>query len=91
MPEFETLESTKIDFKQGGEFLELSINVVRDGTRETKYLRLARGYYDKEGQPKYKKGGVTLPRDPEALSKLGDALKAVDLSKLGGAAGAEPE
>lgn len=91
MAEFETLEATRIDFKQGGEFLELSINLVRDGARETRYLRLTRGYYDAAGNPKYKRGGVTLPRDAEALLKLGDALKGVDLSKLGPPTAPEPE
>lgn len=84
MPEFETLESNKIPFKNGVEFLELSINVVRDGERETRYLRIARGYVDKDGNDRYKKGGVTLPRDKEALDALADALKAIDLSKVSG-------
>ncbi|HVL49854.1 MAG TPA: hypothetical protein VM889_14960 [Candidatus Thermoplasmatota archaeon] len=94
MAEFETLEAKRIDFNQGGEFLELSINVAKDGTRETRYLRLARGYFDKEGNERYKRGGVTLPRDPAVLAALSEALKQVDLSKLGGpvTAGApEPE
>lgn len=91
MAEFETLKSEQIEFKGGGEFLELSTNVVKDGTRATKYLRLARGYYDAKGEPRYKKGGVTLPADRDALDKLADAIKKLDLSEFAGAAGGEPE
>jgi hypothetical protein len=82
MAEFETLKSEKIEWNQGGEFLELSINVARDGTRETRYLRLARGYYGSDGEPRYKKGGTTLPGDPEVLGRLAEALKTFDLSEL---------
>lgn len=91
MAEFETLRAEQIDFKGGGEFLELSVNVVKDGTRATKYLRLARGYYDSKGEPRYKKGGVTLPADREALDKLAVAIQKLDLSEFAAQAGAEPD
>lgn len=86
MPEFETLESTKIPFKNGLEFLELSLNVMRDAGREVRYIRIQRGYVDKEGKDRYKKGGLTLPRDREALNLLADAIKAFDLAKVSGEA-----
>jgi hypothetical protein len=89
MPEFETLESQKIAFKNGTEFLELSINIMRDGARETRYVRIARGYVDANGKDRYRKGGVTLPRDREALNALADAIRGVDLSKVTGEA--EPQ
>lgn len=83
MPEFETLHKDVIEFKNGGEFLELSVGCVRDGGRETRYLRLARGYYDGNGEPRYKKNsGVTLPTDAEALKALGQLLATYDLSKV---------
>lgn len=88
MPEFETLHKDIIEFKNGGEFLELSVGVVRDGGRETKYLRLTRGYYDGNGEPRYKKNsGVTLPGDAEVLKQLGALIGTYDLSRL--AAGAK--
>lgn len=86
MPEFETLESTKIPFKNGLEFIELSVNIMRDGAKEVRYIRLQRGYVDKEGKDRYKKGGLTLPRDRDALNQLSDALKAFDLNKVTGEA-----
>ena len=89
MPEFETLKSQRIEFNMG-EFLELSTNVVRDGARETKYLRIARGYHDSKGEPRYKKGGLTLPANREALDQLADAIKALDLSEFQ-KGGGEPE
>jgi hypothetical protein len=93
MPEFEMISSQKIEFNNGGEFLELSINLVKDNGRETPYLRLARGYYSGEGEPRYKKGGATLPIDRQVLTELAEALKAWDISeaekrKGAGAAGA---
>lgn len=86
MPEFETLESTKIPFKNGLEFLELSLNVMRDKDREVRYVRIQRGYVDKDGNDRYKKGGLTLPRDRDALNQLADAIRAFDLSKVSGEA-----
>lgn len=82
MPDFEMLSSEKVEFNNGGEFLELSINVVKDGARETPYLRLARGFYSSEGEPRYKKGGCTLPIDREVLNQLADALKAWDITSV---------
>ncbi len=83
MAEFETISSEKIEFNMGGEFLELSFNIVKSGKGETRYLRLARGFYDQEhGEPRYKRGGVTLPGDMEILGKLADAIKGLDLSPL---------
>ena len=87
------LSSEKVEFNNGGEFLELSINVVKDGQRETPYLRLARGFYSSEGEPRYKKGGCTLPIDREVLNQLADALKAWDITaaeKQKSAAGPAP-
>lgn len=87
------LSSEKVEFNNGGEFLELSINLVKDGNRETPYLRLARGFYSSEGEPRYKKGGCTLPIDREVLNQLADALKAWDISaaeKQKSAAGPAP-
>ena len=80
MPDFEMLSSEKIEFNNGGEFIELSINLVKDNGRESPYLRLARGYYSSEGEPRYKKGGATLPIDREVLDQLADALKKWDIS-----------
>ena len=76
------LSSEKVEFNNGGEFLELSINVVKDGQRETPYLRLARGFYSSEGEPRYKKGGCTLPIDREVLNQLADALKTWDITSV---------
>ena len=93
MPDFEMLSSEKIEFNNGGEFLELSINLVKDAGRETPYLRLARGYYSGEGEPRYKKGGATLPIDRDVLNQLAEALKNWDISdalKRKGAAGPAP-
>ncbi|MHB8586208.1 MAG: hypothetical protein ACYDDF_10305 [Thermoplasmatota archaeon] len=87
MPEFETLESQKIPFKNGTEFLELTIGVVRDGERANKYVRVARGYVDANGNDRYRKGGLTLPKDREALNALADAIRALDLAKVGGGEG----
>lgn len=85
MPEFETLESEKIPFGPGGtEFFEISLNVLKDGKRETRYWRIARGYVDRDGNERYKKGGVTLPRDKAAIEALAEALKKVDVSKVQG-------
>lgn len=81
MADFEMISSEKIEFNNGGEFLELSINLVKDGVRETPYLRLARGFYSSEGEPRYKKGGCTLPMSREVLQQLGDAIKAWDISE----------
>jgi hypothetical protein len=83
MPEFEMLSSEKVEFNMGGEFLELSFNIVRDGKRETKYLRLARGYYGSDGEPRYKKGGVTLPNDKAAIQALAKKMLELDLTPLG--------
>ena len=82
MPEFETLSSERIEFNNGGEFIELSIGVVRDTNRETRYLRLARGFYGSDGAERYKKGGTTLPADKEVLARLADALKAWDITAV---------
>lgn len=81
MPEFEMVSSEKIEFNNGGEFLELSINLVKDNGRESPYLRLARGFYSSEGEPRYKKGGCTLPMNREVLVQLADAIKAWDISE----------
>ena len=81
MPEFEMLNSERIEFNNGGEFLELSVNVVKDGKRETPYLRLARGFYGSDGEPRYKKGGCTLPIDRQVLADLAEALKTWDISQ----------
>jgi hypothetical protein len=91
MADFEMLSNERVEFNQGGEFLELSINLVKDGNRETPYLRLARGFYGSDGEARYKKGGCTLPIDREVITQLADALKAWDISeaeKRKGAAGA---
>jgi hypothetical protein len=93
MAEFEMISSQKVEFNNGGEFIELSINLVKDAGRESPYLRLARGYYSSEGEPRYKKGGATLPIDREVLDQLADALKNWDISdavKRKGAAGPAP-
>ena len=84
------LSSERIEFNNGGEFLELSINVVKDGKRETPYLRLARGFYGSDGEARYKKGGCTLPIDRQVLADLSEALKTWDISqaeKMKGAGG----
>lgn len=85
------IKSQKVEWNQGGEFLELSINVARDGKRETKYLRLARGNYNAEGEPRYKRGGVTLPADRAVLTELAELLKSFDISELAGSAGGDAE
>jgi len=72
------LKSDTIEFNNGGEFLELSVNVVRDGERNSKYIRVARGFYNSDGEPRYKKGGLTLPMDQEALNALAEAIKVWD-------------
>ncbi len=82
MAEFETLSSQKVEFNNGGEFFELTVGVVRDTKRESKYLRVARGFYNQDGEPRYKKGGLTLPIDSAAISELADALKAWDITEL---------
>jgi hypothetical protein len=82
MAEFEMISSQKVEFNNGGEFLELSINLVKDNGRETPYLRLARGYYSSEGEPRYKKGGCTLPINREVLNELSEALKSWDISSV---------
>ena len=81
MADFEMLSSERVEFNQGGEFLELSINLVKDANRETPYLRLARGFYGSDGEPRYKKGGCTLPIDREVILALSEALKAWDISE----------
>jgi hypothetical protein len=81
MPEFEMISSEKVEFNNGGEFLELSINVVKDGPKETPYLRLARGFYSSEGEPRYKKGGCTLPMNREVLLQLSEAIKNWDIAE----------
>ena len=75
------ISSQKVEFNNGGEFLELSINLVKDGARETPYLRLARGFYSSEGEPRYKKGGCTLPMSRDVLQQLADAIKSWDISE----------
>lgn len=82
MPDFEMLSSERIEFNNGGEFLELSINVVKDGKRETPYLRLARGFYGSDGEPRYKKGGATLPINRQVLDELAEAIKKWDISSV---------
>lgn len=82
MPEFDTLSSQQVTFNNGGEFFELTVGVVRDAKRESKYLRVARGYYNQEGEPRYKKGGLTLPIDSAAIKELAEALKNWDISDL---------
>lgn len=74
------LSSERVEFNNGGEFLELSINLVKDGERATPYLRLARGFYSSEGEPRYKKGGCTLPIDRQVLNDLAEAIKAWDIA-----------
>lgn len=74
------LKSERVEFNNGGEFLELSVNVVKDGDRQTPYLRLARGFYGSDGEARYKKGGCTLPIDREVIAQLANALKAWDIS-----------
>jgi hypothetical protein len=94
MAEFEMISSHKVEFNNGGEFLELSINLVKDNGREAPYLRLARGFYSSEGEPRYKKGGATLPIDREVLNQLADAIKGWDISealKRKGAGAAAPK
>lgn len=81
MADFEMLSSERVEFNNGGEFLELSINLVKDGNRATPYLRLARGFYGSDGEPRYKKGGCTLPISREVLDQLADALKAWDITE----------
>lgn len=81
MAEFEMISSQKVEFNNGGEFIELSINVVKDGAKETPYLRLARGFYSSEGEPRYKKGGTTLPMNREVLAQIGEALKTWDIAE----------
>lgn len=81
MPDFEMLSNERVEFNNGGEFLELSINLVKDAGRETPYLRLARGFYGSDGEPRYKKGGCTLPIDREVIKQLADALTAWDISE----------
>ncbi|GEM_PF-3697301 len=81
MPDFEMLSNERVEFNNGGEFLELSINLVKDGNRATPYLRLARGFYGSDGEPRYKKGGCTLPIDRAVINQLADALKAWDISE----------
>lgn len=93
MADFEMISSERIEFNNGGEFLELSINLVKDAGRESPYLRLARGFYSSEGEPRYKKGGATLPIDREVLDQLADAIKKWDISdavKRKGAASPAP-
>jgi len=93
MPDFEMLSSERVEFNNGGEFLELSINLVKDAGRATPYLRLARGFYGSDGEPRYKKGGCTLPIDREVINQLADALKAWDITeaqKAKSAAGPAP-
>ena len=82
MPDFEMLSSEKVEFNNGGEFLELSINLVKDAGRETPYLRLARGFYGSDGEPRYKKGGCTLPINRQVLNDLAEAIKAWDISSI---------
>jgi hypothetical protein len=82
MPDFEMLSNERIEFNNGGEFLELSINVVKDGKRETPYLRLARGFYGSDGEPRYKKGGCTLPINRQVIDELAEALKKWDISSV---------
>ena len=81
MADFEMLSNERVEFNNGGEFLELSINLVKDAGRETPYLRLARGFYGSDGEPRYKKGGCTLPIDRAVITQLADALKAWDISE----------
>ena len=81
MADFEMLSNERVEFNNGGEFLELSINLVKDGNRATPYLRLARGFYGSDGEARYKKGGCTLPMDREVLAQLADAIKAWDISE----------
>lgn len=81
MPDFEMVSSERVEFNNGGEFLELSINLVKDGDRATPYLRLARGFYGSDGEARYKKGGCTLPIDREVITQLADALKAWDIGE----------
>jgi hypothetical protein len=80
MADFEMLSSERVEFNNGGEFLELSINLVKDGNRSSPYLRLARGFYGSDGEPRYKKGGCTLPIDRQVISDLAEALKVWDIS-----------
>ena len=82
MPDFEMISSERVEFNNGGEFLELSINLVKDGNRETPYLRLARGFYGSDGEARYKKGGCTLPINRDVLNQLADAIKAWDISTI---------
>lgn len=94
MAEFEMISSHKVEFNNGGEFLELSINLVKDNGRESPYLRLARGFYSSEGEPRYKKGGATLPIDREVLNQLAEAIKGWDITeavKRKGVAAAAPK
>ena len=81
MPDFEMLSNERIEFNNGGEFIELSINLVKDGNRATPYLRLARGFYGSDGEARYKKGGCTLPIDRTVLSDVAAALKKWDISE----------
>ena len=81
MADFEMLSNERVEFNNGGEFLELSINLVKDANRETPYLRLARGFYGSDGEARYKKGGCTLPIDREVILALSEALKAWDISE----------
>ena len=48
------------------------------------HLRLARGFYGSDGEPRYKKGGCTLPIDRAVIAQLSDALKAWDISQAEG-------
>lgn len=82
MPDFEMISSERIEFNNGGEFLELSINLVKDANRSSPYLRLARGFYGSDGEPRYKKGGCTLPINRAVLNELADAIKAWDISSV---------
>ena len=81
MAEFEMVSSQKVEFNNGGEFLELSINLVKENGRESPYLRLARGFYSSEGEPRYKKGGCTLPIDRSVLDQLAEAIKTWDIAE----------
>ena len=70
MPEYETLKAE--EYKYGNNFIE----IARKKVEEAEFISVSKGFYNKEGQKRYK-GGIGFPDEQEIKDFLIKNLQAI--------------
>ncbi|MEM4714064.1 MAG: hypothetical protein QXQ79_00780 [Candidatus Nanoarchaeia archaeon] len=74
--EYKTLKAEDVKFGRNS-FIEIARKIAKTEEGENEFIALSKGFYMPDGTTKRFKQSIALPKEPEVLNQIAEALKSI--------------